>query len=50
MVAHRLGTITNANDTLVIKTGHIIERGSHRELIALGGKYSHLYQQFVQHA
>ena len=50
VVAHRLSTIMNADVILVIEKGHIIERGSHRELIALGGKYSHLYQQFVQHA
>jgi len=50
IVAHRLSTIMRADCILVIDTGKIIERGTHRELIAHGGKYAHLYEQFVHHA
>jgi ATP-binding cassette, subfamily B, bacterial len=47
IVAHRLSTIMRADMILVIDGGRIIERGNHRELVAAGGKYAHLYEQFV---
>jgi ATP-binding cassette subfamily B protein len=50
VVAHRLSTIMKANQILVIDKGHIVERGTHRELIKLGGRYAHLYNEFVKHA
>jgi ATP-binding cassette subfamily B protein len=50
IVAHRLSTIMKADCILVIDAGKIIERGTHRELVANGGKYAHLYEQFVHHA
>jgi ATP-binding cassette subfamily B protein len=50
VVAHRLSTIMRADCILVIDKGHIIERGTHRELVDAGGKYAHLYEQFVLHS
>ena len=50
IVAHRLSTIMKADQILVIEQGHIIERGTHRQLVDAGGKYAHLYEQFVMQA
>ncbi|MBQ6239207.1 MAG: ABC transporter ATP-binding protein [Firmicutes bacterium] len=43
IVAHRLSTIRSADVILVMKDGHIIEQGSHEELMKQGGFYQHLY-------
>ncbi|EOB8741584.1 SAV1866 family putative multidrug efflux ABC transporter [Staphylococcus aureus] len=43
IVAHRLSTITHADKIVVIEIGHIVETGTHRELIAKQGAYEHLY-------
>lgn len=43
IVAHRLSTIQNADVILVMKDGNIIEKGSHKELLALNGFYKELY-------
>ncbi len=43
VVAHRLSTIESADCILVMKAGHIIEQGNHRELLAKGGFYANLY-------
>ncbi len=44
VIAHRLSTILSADLILVMDKGQIIERGSHQELLALGGLYAHLYE------
>lgn len=43
IVAHRLSTIREADIILVMKDGHIIEQGNHRELLEKGGFYAELY-------
>jgi subfamily B ATP-binding cassette protein MsbA len=45
MVAHRLSTVRNADTIFVIRNGTIIEKGSHNELMKLGGYYKELYDQ-----
>lgn len=44
IVAHRLSTIQEADIILVMKDGHIIEKGKHEELLAQNGFYAQLYQ------
>ena len=43
VIAHRLSTVQNSDVIMVLDHGHIIERGSHEELIAKGGQYYQLY-------
>ena len=43
VVAHRLSTVKNADEIVVIDSRGIVERGTHEELMALGGEYSELY-------
>jgi ABC-type multidrug transport system fused ATPase/permease subunit len=45
VIAHRLSTIMSADQILVLEGGEIVERGTHRELLAAGGRYRQLYDK-----
>ena len=43
IIAHRLSTIRSANRIIVVDDNHILEEGTHQELLARGGEYAQLY-------
>jgi ABC-type multidrug transport system fused ATPase/permease subunit len=45
VIAHRLSTIRRADQILVVETGRIVERGTHKSLYAAGGRYRELYDK-----
>ncbi len=45
VIAHRLSTIRNADQILFLENGKVIERGTHQELMLLGGRYRTLYEK-----
>ena len=49
IVAHRLSTAMRADRIAVVDDGRIVELGSHRELVAMGGRYADMYAAWVAH-
>ena len=50
MIAHRLSTVMDADQILVLSHGEIVERGSHRELLTAGGEYARMWALQQQEA
>jgi ATP-binding cassette subfamily B protein len=48
VVAHRLSTIRQADLVLVLDQGRVVERGTHRKLVAAGGVYARLHEEFIR--
>jgi len=44
VIAHRLSTVVDAHQILVMETGRILERGTHAELVAAGGRYAEMWR------
>ena len=43
VIAHRLSTVVDAHEIVVLDAGHVIERGTHQELLAANGRYAHMW-------
>ena len=50
VIAHRLSTVRKASLILVLQQGRIVERGTHASLLAVGGVYAGLHEEFSRHS
>ncbi|WP_019623525.1 ABCB family ABC transporter ATP-binding protein/permease [Thioalkalivibrio thiocyanoxidans] len=50
VIAHRLSTVIDAEQIVVMEHGHVVERGTHRELLALNGAYARLWRHQQEEA
>ncbi len=48
MIAHRLSTVVNASQIIVVKDGHIVEKGSHNDMVNRNGEYKKLWDYYSQ--
>jgi ATP-binding cassette subfamily B protein len=48
VIAHRLSTVRHAHKILVLDHGKIVERGTHSQLLEMGGRYAELYKEFIR--
>jgi putative ABC transport system ATP-binding protein len=46
-IAHRLSTAEHSDSVLVFDAGRVVERGTHAELVAMGGRYAELYRSWL---
>lgn len=49
VIAHRLSTVANLDEIIVMEKGTIAERGTHKQLLQLGGRYASLWQKQTRH-